>query len=241
MSAPVIGITAHVALVRDIDDDPAEVGLLHHVVAVAYVKAVARGGGVPMIVPIVTADRASIDAALDHVDALVVTGGCDIDPASYGAARDPQLGPTSPERDEADLAITRAALARDLPTLAVCRGIQVLNVALGGTLVQHVDDHMRRDQYNESAHTVTVEPGSLLAEIVGTDPLGVNTLHHQVIDRVAAPLHVVARNRDGQVEGVELEGSRSVLGVQWHPELLRHRDDHLALFEWLARTAAATS
>jgi gamma-glutamyl-gamma-aminobutyrate hydrolase PuuD len=241
MSAPVIGITAHVTLVRDIDDDPAEAGLLHHVVAVPYVKAVARGGGVPMMVPIVGTDRDSIDTALDHVDALVITGGCDIDPASYGAVREPQLGATSPERDDADLAITRAAVARDLPTLAVCRGIQVLNVALGGTLVQHVDDHMLREQYNESAHTVTVEPDSLLAEIVGTDTLGVNTLHHQVIDRVAEPLRVVARNRDDHVEAVELAGSRSVLGVQWHPELLRHRPDHLALFEWLARTAATTA
>ncbi len=239
MAAPVIGITAHVALVRDVDDGPDDPGLLHHVAAVPYVKAVARGGAIPMIVPIVHPD--SVDAVLDHVDALVVTGGCDVDPSMYGAPRDPQLGATIPERDEADLAITRASVARDLPTLAICRGIQVLNVALGGSLVQHVDDHMRRDEYNDSAHTVTVEPGSLLESIVGTETLGVNTLHHQVIDRVADTLHVVARNADGHVEAVELDGSRAVLGVQWHPELLRHRPDHLALFEWLARTAATTA
>jgi putative glutamine amidotransferase len=235
VSAPLVGITAHVARVRDTDAPPDESGLLHHVAAVPYVKAVARAGAVPVIVPIVDPD--AIAAVLDRVDALVVTGGCDVDPAAYGAPPDPQLGPTDPARDAADLAITRAAVARDLPTLAVCRGIQVLNVALGGTLVQHVDDHMRRDVYNQDVHTVVVEPASVLAGVVGRGHLGVNTLHHQVIDRVADSLRVVARDHDGNVEAVEVEGSDRVLGVQWHPELLRHRPEHLALFEWLARTA----
>jgi putative glutamine amidotransferase len=233
--APLIGIAAHVELVRD--DDGSE--LLHHVVAVPYVKAVARGGGIPVIVPIHDLD--AVATLLDRIDGLVVTGGCDVDPASYDARPEPQLGPTSPERDAADLAITRAAIDRDLPTLAVCRGIQVLNVALGGTLVQHVDEHMRLDAYNESVHTVKIEPSSNLATIIGSTELPVNTLHHQVIDQLGAGLRAVARNEDGHVEAVEVQGAAHVLGVQWHPELLRHRPDHLALFQWLAQTAAAAA
>ncbi len=232
VGAPLIGITAHVELVRDPDDGDA---LLHHVVAVPYVKAVERAGGLPVILPITNSHTAA--ALLERVDALVITGGCDVDPGAYDAERHPQLGTTSPDRDAADLAITRAAVERDLPTLAVCRGIQVLNVALGGTLVQHVDEHMRLDAYNQTVHDVEIDPGSQLAGILNTTRLGVNTLHHQVIDRLASSLRAVARNHDGHVEAVEVEGTTHVLGVQWHPELLRHRADQLALFEWLTKTA----
>jgi len=233
--APLIGITAHIEMVHDDDGG----SYLHHVVALPYVRAVERAGALAMILPIT--DPANVEALLDRVDALVVTGGCDIDPAAYRATRDPQLGSTNPDRDAADFAITRAAVERDLPTLAVCRGIQVLNVALGGTLVQHVDEHMRVDAYNESVHSVKIEPASHLASIVGTTELAVNTLHHQVIDQLGSRLHAVARNEDGHVEAVEVDGAPSVLGVQWHPELLRHRPDHLALFQWLAQTATGTS
>jgi putative glutamine amidotransferase len=119
--------------------------------------------------------------------------------------------------------------------LATCRGIQVLNVAMGGTLVQHVDEHMRTDRYNQDVHSVEIDPASRLATIVGTETLGVNSMHHQVIDRLGEGVRVVARNHDGHIEAIEIETAPAVLGVQWHPELLRHRDDHLALFEDLVR------
>jgi putative glutamine amidotransferase len=226
---PLIGIAAHVALIGDSDGgDP----LRHYVAAVPYVKAVERGGGLPVILPVTDVD--SVGALLARVDGIVVTGGVDVDPAAYDAVPDPLLGTTDPERDSIDLAITRAAVESDLPMLAVCRGIQVLNVALGGTLVQHVDDHMRVDGYNEPLHPVMIEADSQLAKIVGAEQIGVNTLHHQVIDRLGDGLRAVATNPDGHIEAVELVGANRVLGVQWHPELLRHRPEHLALFEWLA-------
>lgn len=233
---PLVGITAHVELVAEPGDDTP---LRHHVAAVPYVKAVARGGGLPVILPIDDPELAL--ELLARVDALVVTGGCDIDPEVYGAVREPQLGPTNLERDRADIDAVRIAIERDLPTLAICRGIQVLNVACGGTLQQHVEEHMQLERYNDDVHRVSIEPDSELAAIVGTVDLGVNTLHHQVIDAVGGGLRVIARNDDGHVEAVEVDGSPHVLGVQWHPELLRHRADHLALFEWLARTAQASA
>ena len=224
-----IGITAHLELVPNEDGD----GILHYVASAPYVKAVRRAGAVPVLLPIVEPGDAA--AMLDIVDALIITGGCDVDPTNYGAPAEPGLGPTDLVRDAADLAITRAALVCNMPTLATCRGIQVLNVALGGTLVQHVDDHMRVDLYNQAAHSVDIDPKSRLATILGTEAVGVNSLHHQVIDRLGRGVRAVAHNHEGQVEAIEIDGAPAVLGVQWHPELLRHRGDHLALFEDLVR------
>ena len=220
---PRIGIVAHPELIRDPDEHDQ---MLHHVVAAPYVKAVRKAGALPIVLAVV--DASDIEPLLDSVDAVVITGGCDIDPASYGAAPDPRLGTLNPARDEIDLAVARAVVARDQPTLAVCRGIQVLDVALGGTLVQHVDEHMRLDAYNLDVHPVKIEPGSTLAGVVGATEIGVNTLHHQVIDTLGPGVHAVAWNPDGHVEGIEVDGAPHVLGVQWHPELLRHRPEHLA-------------
>jgi putative glutamine amidotransferase len=229
-SLPVrIGITAHLELVTGEDGN----GSLHYVVSAPYVKAVRKVGALPVLLPVVEPDDAV--AMLDLVDALVITGGCDVDPTNYGAPAEPGLGPTDLVRDAADLAITRAAVQANTPTLATCRGIQVLNVAMGGTLVQHIDDHMRIDMYNQAAHGVDIDQGSRLAKILGTEVVGVNSLHHQVIDRLGAGVRAVAHNHEGQIEAIELDDAPAVLGVQWHPELLRHRDDHLALFEDLVR------
>jgi putative glutamine amidotransferase len=224
-----IGITAHLDLVANEDG----VGTLHYVASAPYVKAVRRAGALPVLLPVVEPDDAA--AMLEIVDALIVTGGCDVDPANYGASAEAGLGPTDLVRDAADLAITHAAVECNMPTLATCRGIQVLNVAMGGTLMQHVDDHMRIDLYNQDAHDVDIHPGSRLAKILGTETAGVNTLHHQVIDRLGSGVRAVAHNHDGQVEAIEIDAAPAVLGVQWHPELLRHRANHLALFEDLVK------
>jgi putative glutamine amidotransferase len=203
--------------------------LLHYVASAPYVKAVRAAGALPVLLPVVEPEDAV--AMLGLVDALIVTGGCDVDPANYGAAADAQLGPIDALRDTADLAMVRAAVAANVPTLAICRGIQVLNVAMSGTLIQHVDDHMVMAEYNQNVHLVDIESTSRLAGIVGERQLGVNSLHHQVIDRLGNGVRAVAHNRDGHVEAIEIDHAPAVLGVQWHPELLRHRGDHLTLFQ----------
>lgn len=228
-----IGITAHLEMVVPEDGD----GSMHYVVSAPYVKAVRKAGALPVLLPVV--DPSDASAMLDIVDALIVTGGGDVDPTNYNTPADSRLGPTDPVRDAADLAIARAAVDANLPTLATCRGIQVLNVAMGGTLMQHVDDHMRVDMYNEDVHDVDIDPASRLARILGTEALGVNSLHHQVIDRLGCGVRAVARNHDGHIEAIEIDAAPAVLGVQWHPELLRHRSDHLALFEDLVHQVIA--
>jgi len=223
-----IGITAHLEMAGSGDD-----AHLHYVVSAPYVKAVRKVGALAVSLPVVEPDDA--EALLDMVDALVITGGCDVDPAEYGQLPDPLLGRTDPQRDAADLAITRAAVLANMPTLATCRGIQVLNVAMGGTLVQHVDEHMRTDLYDQDVHGVDIVAGSRLASVLGTDTIGVNSMHHQVIERLGPGVRAVAHNHDGHIEAIELDDAPAVLGVQWHPEWMRHRSDHLALFEDLVR------
>ena len=228
---PIVGISAHQTLVGD-----GEVQTKHEVVSVAYVKAVRKAGGVPMLLPVVDPDDAA--GLLERVDALLMTGGGDVDPANYGVDEvDPRTSGVDPERDARDIALCRTAVERDVPTLAICRGSQVLNVALGGTLVQHVDDHFELSRYNELVHDVEIEPSSRLADWLGATTLGVNTLHHQASATTAADARIVAHAHDRTVEGIEAVDARAV-GVQWHPEMLRHRPEHLALFEALVRTAA---
>ena len=229
-----IGITAHLEMVVPAEGD----GSLHYVVSAPYVRAVRKAGAMPVLLPVVDPDDAA--AMLEMVDALIITGGADVDPINYNAPADPRLGATDPVRDAADLAITRAAVDSNVPTLATCRGIQVLNVAMGGSLVQHVDEHMRVDMYNEDVHDVEIDPTSRLATILGTAAMGVNSMHHQVIDRLGTGVRAVAHNHDGHIEAIELDTAPAVLGVQWHPELLRHRGDHLALFEDLVRQVLAS-
>jgi gamma-glutamyl-gamma-aminobutyrate hydrolase PuuD len=227
---PLIGIAAHQALVGE-----GEIEVYHEVVSLAYVKAVRKAGGVPMLLPVVDPDDAA--GLLERVDGLLMTGGVDVDPASYGAQTDPRTGRVDPSRDARDVALCRAAVERNVPTLAICRGSQVLNVALGGTLVQHVDDHFDLERYNEPVHEVEIDATSSLAKWIGLGRLAVNTLHHQAVATTGPGVKVVARAPDGTIEGVEADGARAV-GVQWHPEMLRHRAEHLALFESLVRLAA---
>jgi len=226
---PLIGITAHVSLVAD-----AGVEVLHQVVNVAYVKAVRKAGGVPVLLPMGSADDAV--AGLAAVDGLLVTGGDDVNPSFYGAEVAPETQPADVERDACEIALITAAVRDDRPMLCVCRGIQILNVALGGTLQQHHEGHFDLANYNQAVHDVHLEPGSMLAKVMGSTDVAVNSLHHQALDVVAPGLAAVGRTDDGLVEGVEVEGRAFALGVQWHPEMLRHRPEHLALFEALVAT-----
>lgn len=226
--APFVGITSHHIAVRDDDDN---VALPHEVVSSFYVRAVAKAGGLPVLMPVTDPDDPDgLAALLDRFDAIVITGGVDVDPAAYGAAVEPECGPTQPQRDAHDLAVARACVARNQPTLAICRGIQVLNVALGGTLVQHIDHHMEMARYNQKVHDIAIEPRSRLAGILDADAYWTNSLHHQCIAEPGQGVVVTARATDGTVEAVEIADAPNVMGVQWHPEMIRHDPGHLELF-----------
>lgn len=171
------------------------------------------------------------DAVLAGVGGLLLTGGADVSPERYGAVRHPRLGPVSDERDEWELALIAAAKRRNLPLLAICRGAQILNVALGGTLVQDIPserpspiDHDPRADRSTRTHPVEIDSDSKLARAIGAMRIDVNSLHHQAIDRAGDDLRVVATAPDGIIEGVESarESDWWCVGVQWHPEDLDH-------------------
>jgi len=162
---------------------------------------------------------------MDSVSGLVLTGGEDVDPALYGEKRHEKVRSVNAARDATEAALIEAAKSRGKPVLAICRGIQILNVALGGTLVQdipsHVDTPIAHDEdspRDARSHEISVEPGSLIAKAVGTEHLTVNSFHHQSVKRVAAGMRVTARSRDGVIEGLEATDDWWVLAVQWHPE-----------------------
>jgi putative glutamine amidotransferase len=206
----------------------------------AYVDAVVRVGALPLVLPVL--DPAYTGTVLDAVDALVLSGGGDVDPRRYGQDPVPEVYGVDERRDEWELALARAALGRGVPVLAVCRGMQVLNVAFGGTLVQDLasiteDDHRVAELRDRVVHHVDVEPVSKLVEVLGAERIGANTLHHQAVCDVGAGLRAVAWAHDGTIEAIESEDARPVLGVQWHPELLVHRTPHRRLFEWVVQEA----
>jgi putative glutamine amidotransferase len=169
--------------------------------------------------------------SLTGLDGLLLAGGTDVDPALYGEPAAPETEEPDRERDSLERALVAEALERDLPVFGICRGIQLLNVALGGTLEQHIEDH-KRPKVRE-VHPVRIEPGSLLARILGAGDYMVNSRHHQCAGRIAAALRVSATAPGGVVEAVELPGKRFVLAVQWHPEARLDSPD-LKLFEAFA-------
>ena len=184
-----------------------------------YVDMVAAAGGTPVLLP----PTASAADAVDVCDALLVVGGPDVDPARYGAEPGPHADPPRTERDASDLAALHRALDRRIPVLGVCRGHQLLNVALGGTLHQHLPDvvgHLRHSVEPATFGPVQVapEPGSRVADALGGATIQVWCHHHQAVDRLGEGLRVTARADDGTVEAVELDGHPFVVGVQWHPE-----------------------
>lgn len=202
----------------------------------AFVAAVTDAGGLPVILPVVAADE--VGELLEIVDAVIVTGGFDIDPGTYGAAPGPHTSGTDTGRDAFDVALVHQAMARRLPLLGVCRGIQLVNVALGGTLQQHVEGHMVEDRWSKPAHDVRIEPGSALHLILGVDVVRPNSLHHQAIAELGVGVRAVAHADDGIVEAIEVDGHPEITAVQWHPEWLRRYPIHRLLFEHLVSSAA---
>ena len=191
----------------------------------AYVLSILETGAVPLILPpAIGAARAM--GAIEGIDALLLTGGEDLDPAWYGATASPALGDVDRERDLFELALFAAARQRGMPILGICRGIQLINVALGGTLWQHLPgerpstiEHDRRDARNERTHRVAIEAGSRAEAVLRCTTMDVNSFHHQGIRDLAPPLRATAWADDGLVEAVESASSEPwLLAVQWHPE-----------------------
>ena len=192
----------------------------------AYVDAVRAAGLTPLVLP--PLDPHELEAVVSAVSGVVLTGGEDVDPAEYGAARGPRTTVIHRRRDKCELALVRLAHERRLPTLAICRGIQLVNVALGGTLVQDIPsecpspiDHDQSNEREMRVHDVSIEPQSKLATAVGQTLISVNSSHHQALARVAEGLRVTAKAPDGIVEGAEwVRDDWWMLAVQWHPEEL---------------------
>src|SRR3954463_5050401 len=213
------------------------------VLGMKYLEAIGRAGALAIVVPPMPGP--AIPALLDRVDGICLSGGPDLHPDAYGGDPHPQLGPTEPGLDAFELALARAADERDMPILAICRGMQVLNVARGGTLHQHIPDvvgdtitHRQPGAPGDPVHGVTVAADSRLHGIVGHRHVQVNSFHHQAVDVLGDRLTITAHADDGTVEAFESAGSRFVVGVQWHAECLVDHDEQAALFTALVDACA---
>jgi putative glutamine amidotransferase len=234
---PVVGITAW----------PASIAEEHAAVPVQavpddYLVMLEAVGLSALLIPVTGSAPSAADLA-SRIDGLLLTGGGDVAPARYAAAQQAQTAGVDTKRDEVEIELVRLAFDLGLPILAVCRGIQLLNVALGGTLVQDLPTadppspgHMELEHWNAAAHAVRLEPGTLLHRLLGPE-ISVNSLHHQAVGSTAPGLRVAARAPDGVIEAVEDRGTRFVVGLQWHPEMLGPGHASSAVFRQFAEAA----
>jgi len=212
-----------------------------------YITALQRAGALAIMVPPGRSLVENPGQVLDLIDGLVLAGGADIDPAAYGEPRHPETVDTVPERDASEIALTRAAIERDLPLLGICRGMQLINVACGGTLVQHLPDVVGHDEHRRvigsfdgSDHEVTLKEGSLAAASAGEATHVSMSHHHQAVDRLGKGLVVSGTSDYDQFpEAIEMPGRLFVLGVQWHPEADESSRVLQALVDAASRSAAA--
>jgi putative glutamine amidotransferase len=233
-SAPVIGLTTYLQRAQTGVWDTRAAYLPH-----VYFDAVTRAGGIAVLLPPQPVDDRIAARVLDGLDGLIVTGGRDVDSTRYGQAPHPETDRPGIDRDDWELALLTGAIAREIPFLGICRGAQVLNVALGGTLHQHLPDVIGSSKYQlgnaEFAKVeVLIDEASAVGRMVGGDDLTVEVYHHQAIDVVAPGLRVTARSQDDVIEAVELESVPFGVGVQWHPE---QTPEDLRLFAGLVEAA----
>jgi len=233
VTRPLIGIPAQT--LQAIDDIPA---VLPHswVMNSRYYLAAADMGAVPVMVPLFDQDDATLRALYDRLDGVLLAGGVDLEPGTFGEAPHPRLGRTDPARDQVELKLARWAIAEGKPLLGLCRGHQVLNVALGGTLYQDIEAQVpgaiRHDYFpgfprDYLAHQVTVTPGSRLHAAARGSTMPVNSMHHQAVKTLAPGLVATAHAEDGVIEAIETEGPGYLVGVQWHPEVFEKRDERI--------------
>lgn len=231
MPRPLIGVTTRSLLLpRRIVVDRAQAA------GEDYVHAVREAGGLPVLVPSCLGAPA-MAGVMDRLDGVLLSGGPDVDPELFGEEPLPGLGDVDRVRDEAEIELCRLAAERDVPLLAICRGIQVMNVAFGGGMEQHLDPasgrfvaHDVRSLDGRAGHSVTVVEGTMLRAVLGAATLRVNSAHHQGVLRAAEPLVASAVAPDGVIEGLEHPGCRFLVGVEWHPERARaHQPESAAL------------
>jgi len=226
---PIVGITSYAEDARwGVWDAPAAL------IPLSYVRAIEAAGGRPLLVPPSTE---GVEETLEVLDGLLLSGGADLDPASYGAEAHPETNGIRPDRDSAELALLEGALARDMPVLAVCRGSQVLNVARGGELVQHLPEVVGHEGHKQTPgvfadHGVDVLPNTKLRDVIG-ERAPVKSHHHQGYGRLGQGLRESARAEDGTVEAIEDPSRRFAVGVLWHPE----EEEDAALFQALVEEA----
>ena len=228
---PLIGITSYALEARW-----AAWKLPAALIPLSYVESVQRAGGRPLIVPPVDG---GVEETLDALDGLILSGGADIGPDVYGQDSHPETAMVQPERDRAELALLEAALAREMPVLAICRGMQLLNIVHGGDLHQHLPELVGHERHREvpgtfSLHDVRIASGTKTGEILG-EHSGVHSSHHQGLGRIGDDLTVVGWAEDGSIEAIEDPAHRFALGVLWHPE----EDEDKRLFEALVAQARA--
>ena len=234
---PLVGVTtSEVRRAETIRQTPrSEPPRLEMALGLVYLEALEAAGALPLVIPPMAPE--AIEPLLDRLDGICLSGGPDLDPETYRADPHAELGPVEPALDRFELEVARSADDRALPILAICRGMQALNVARGGSLHQHIPDmpgklpHRQEAAGDVPTHSVTVEPGSLLGETVGTGDLPVNSFHHQSIDRLGEGLRIVACAPDATIEGVEDPERPFLVGVQWHAEAMARRPQEAALFE----------
>lgn len=235
MSQPVIGITL------DSEESGEYSAFPYYVLRENYCRAIRQAGGIPLLLP---HEAELAEAYIARIDGLVVTGGnFDVDPSYYGAGNRHATVVTKDRRTAFELALMEGALARRMPLLGICGGEQLLNVVLGGTLIQHIPDsienalqHEQKNPKNEVSHTVSIPEGTLLHRIVGSSQMQVNSTHHQAVDKVAPVMRVNAVAPDGVIEGIEHSEHPFCIGLQWHPEYEITAEDS-AIFTHFIRAA----
>jgi putative glutamine amidotransferase len=237
---PIIGVTSHYEPSRD---GLSPFGTID--VGESYIQAVLKAGGTPVVLPVGLADD-NLQSVFARLDGILLTGGSDIDPARFDGMPHPRVYGIDPRRDALEMRLVQMAAEQGKPFLGICRGIQAVNVALGGTLYTDIGDQfpgaLRHDWYpniprNTLAHAVRLEPGSKLAQILGGATFEVNSLHHQGLKEVPPALQVVGHAPDQMIEAVELVGHPFGLAVQWHPEWLQEHAPQRALFKALIEAA----
>ncbi len=208
----------------------------------AYSEAVIAAGGIPFLLPVIK-DKNDVKFLLKKIDGLLLTGGNDVPPQRYGEERHERTVCVHPDKDNSDIALVETAIRMKNPILAICYGAQLVNVALGGSLIQDIPSEVKtpiihKDSKNERCtHTITIEKNSLLYQIIGTDCIKANSTHHQAIKRLGNGLKDTAHTEDGIIEAIEWKDYPFLVGVQWHPERMADSPHHLALFKALIKAS----